>query len=57
MGEEDGITRGENTQRGEKLAEKIDEKRKNNERQTKGKDRNNKKEITGKIKLENKLEQ
>jgi len=25
LGEEDGITRGENMQRGEKLAEKIDE--------------------------------
>lgn len=37
MGEEDGITRGENMQRGEKLAEKTDEQRKNNERQTKGK--------------------
>lgn len=37
MGEEDGITRGENMQRGEKLADKIDEKRKNNETQTKGK--------------------
>lgn len=36
LGEEDGIGRGENMLRREKLAEKNDEKRKNNERQTKG---------------------
>lgn len=33
LGKEDGITRGENMQRGKKLADKIGEKRKNNEKQ------------------------